>query len=141
LSAKSRALAREKALYEELLDILGKQLLPLQDSATAVAGLDVITTLAERAASLGLCRPQLTQAPGINITGGRHLVVEQVTNTPFVPNDLVFNPERHMLIITGPNMGGKSTYMRQAALLVLLAHIGSSFTALEAHIGIVGCIF
>lgn len=141
LSAKSRALAREKALYEELLDILGKQLLPLQDSASAVAELDVITTLAERADSLGLCRPQLTPEPGINITGGRHLVVEQVTNAPFVPNDLVFNPERHMLIITGPNMGGKSTYMRQAALIVLLAHIGSFVPAQEAHIGTVDRIF
>jgi DNA mismatch repair protein MutS len=141
LSAKSRALAREKALYEELLDILGEQLLPLQDSASAVAELDVITTLAERADSLGLCRPQLTPEPGINITGGRHLVVEQVTNAPFVPNDLVFNPERHMLIITGPNMGGKSTYMRQAALIVLLAHIGSFVPAQEAHIGTVDRIF
>ena len=141
LSAKSRALAREKALYEELLDILGKQLLPLQDSAAAVSELDVITTLAERADGLGLCRPQLTQEPGIHITGGRHLVVEQVTSSPFVPNDLLFNPDRHMLIITGPNMGGKSTYMRQAALIVLLAHIGSFVPAQDARIGIVDRIF
>lgn len=141
LSAKSRALAREKALYEELLDILGKQLLPLQDSAAAVSELDVITTLAERADGLGLCRPQLTHEPGIHITGGRHLVVEQVTSAPFVPNDLLFNPDRHMLIITGPNMGGKSTYMRQAALIVLLAHIGSFVPAQDARIGIVDRIF
>ncbi len=141
LSAKSRALAREKALYEELLDILNEQLLPLQDSAAAVSELDVITTLAERADSLGFCRPTLSAEPGINILGGRHPVVEQVTTAPFVPNDLVFHPERHMLIITGPNMGGKSTYMRQAALIVLLAHIGSFVPAQEAEIGIVDRIF
>lgn len=141
LSAKSRALAREKALYDELLDILNEQLLPLQDSAAAVAELDVITTLAERADSLGFCRPTLKEESGIRIIGGRHPVVEQVTNAPFVPNDLVFHPDRHMLIITGPNMGGKSTYMRQSALIVLLAHIGSFVPAQEAEIGIVDRIF
>lgn len=141
LSAKSRALAREKALYEELLDVLNEQLIPLQDSAAAVAELDVITTLAERADALGFCRPQLVQQSGINIKGGRHPVVEQVTTAPFVPNDLSFTPERHMLIITGPNMGGKSTYMRQTALIVLLAHIGSFVPAQHAQIGIVDRIF
>ena len=141
LSAKSRALAREKALYEELLDILNEQLLPLQDSAAAVSELDVITTLAERADSLGFSRPNLKAEPGIHIQGGRHPVVEQVTSAPFVPNDLVFHSDRHMLIITGPNMGGKSTYMRQAALIVLLAHIGSFVPAQEAEIGVVDRIF
>ncbi|MGM8227301.1 DNA mismatch repair protein MutS [Cellvibrio sp. ARAG 10.3] len=141
LSAKSRALAREKALYEALLDILNEQLVPLQDSAAAVAELDVITTLAERADSLGFCRPTLKPEPGIHILGGRHPVVEQVTSAPFVPNDLMFRADRHMLIITGPNMGGKSTYMRQAALIVLLAHIGSFVPAQEAEIGIVDRIF
>src|SRR5690554_3030583 len=141
LSAKSRALAREKALYDEVLETVAEQLAPLQDAAQALAELDVITTLAERADGLGLCRPQLTHEPGIHITGGRHLVVEQVTSAPFVPNDLLFNPDRHMLIITGPNMGGKSTYMRQAALIVLLAHIGSFVPAQEAHIGTVDRIF
>lgn len=141
LSAKSRALAREKALYEELLDILNEQLLPLQDSAAAVSELDVITTLAERADSLGFSRPTLKAEPGIHIQGGRHPVVEQVTSAPFVPNDLVFHGDRHMLIITGPNMGGKSTYMRQAALIVLLAHIGSFVPAQEAEIGVVDRIF
>jgi len=141
LSAKSRALAREKALYEELLDILGAQLIPLQDSANAVAELDVLATLAERADSLGFSRPTLTLNPGINIQGGRHPVVEQVTNAPFVPNDLLFHRDRHMLIVTGPNMGGKSTYMRQAALIVLLAHIGSFVPAQSAEIGIVDRIF
>jgi DNA mismatch repair protein MutS len=141
LSAKSRALAREKALYEALLDILNEQLVPLQDSAAAVAELDVITTLAERADSLGFCRPTLKAEPGIHILGGRHPVVEQVASAPFVPNDLMFRADRHMLIITGPNMGGKSTYMRQAALIVLLAHIGSFVPAQEAEIGIVDRIF
>jgi DNA mismatch repair protein MutS len=141
LSAQSRALAREKALYEELIDILNAQLIPLQDSAAAVSELDVIGTLAERADALGFCKPNLSLAAGIHITGGRHPVVEQVTSAPFVPNDLEFNPQRHMLIITGPNMGGKSTYMRQAALITLLAHIGSFVPAQAADIGIVDRIF
>ncbi|MES2674207.1 MAG: DNA mismatch repair protein MutS [Pseudomonadota bacterium] len=141
LSAKSRALAREKALYDELLDILNEQLIPLQDSAAAVSELDVLTTLAERADALNFCRPTLKQVSGIDIHGGRHPVVEQVTNAPFVPNDLCFHSERHMLIVTGPNMGGKSTYMRQAALIVLLAHIGSFVPAQRATIGIVDRIF
>jgi DNA mismatch repair protein MutS len=141
LSAQSRALAREKALYEELIDILNVQLIPLQDSAAAVAELDVLATLAERADALGFCKPELSLRAGINIIGGRHPVVEQVTSAPFVPNDLEFNPQRHMLIITGPNMGGKSTYMRQAALITLLAHIGSFVPAQKATIGIVDRIF
>ncbi len=141
LSAKSRALAREKALYEELLDLLNEHLLPLQDSAIAVAELDVITTLAERADSLAFTRPTLTAEMGIHILGGRHPVVEQVTSVPFVPNDLVLDDQRRMLIITGPNMGGKSTYMRQTALMVLLAHIGSFVPADEARIGLVDRIF
>lgn len=141
LSAQSRALAREKALYEALIDILNQQLLPLQDSANAVAELDVLTTLAERADALALSPPQLTLEPGIHIVGGRHPVVEQVTSAPFVPNDLDFRSDRHMLIITGPNMGGKSTYMRQAALITLLAHVGSFVPAQQATIGIVDRIF
>lgn len=141
LSAKSRALTREKALYEELLDILGEELIPLQESAAAVAELDVLTTLAERADTLGFCRPELSESPGIQIEEGRHPVVEQVTDAPFVPNDLNFNAQRHMLIVTGPNMGGKSTYMRQAALIVLLAHVGSYVPAQKARIGLVDRIF
>lgn len=141
LSAKSRALAREKGLYDELLDLLTEHLLPLQDSAAAVAELDVIATLAERADSLAFTRPSLTQTSGIHILAGRHPVVEQVTSAPFVPNDLTFNNDRRMLIITGPNMGGKSTYMRQTALIVLLAHIGSFVPAQQAEIGIVDRIF
>jgi DNA mismatch repair protein MutS len=141
LSAKSRALAREKGLYEALLDILNEHLFTLQESATAVAELDVIATLAERADSLAFTRPALTSTAGVDIIGGRHPVVEQVTSTPFVPNDLEFKSDRKMLIITGPNMGGKSTYMRQAALIVLLAHIGSFVPAQQATIGIVDRIF
>jgi DNA mismatch repair protein MutS len=141
LSAKSRALAREKALYDELLDILNEQLIPLQNSANGVSELDVLATLAERADTLGFCCPSLLVEAGINIQGGRHPVVEQVTTAPFVPNDLLFHRERHMLIVTGPNMGGKSTYMRQAALIVLLAHIGSFVPAVSAQIGIVDRIF
>jgi len=141
LSAQSRALAREKALYEELIDILNQQLVALQDSAAAVAELDVIATLAERADALGFTRPELSLQAGIHIIGGRHPVVEQVTSAPFVPNDLEFNAQRHMLIITGPNMGGKSTYMRQAALITLLAHVGSFVPAQKASIGIVDRIF
>jgi DNA mismatch repair protein MutS len=141
LSAQSRALAREKFLYEELIDKLNEQLFPLQESANAVAELDVITTLAERADALGFFRPSLSTTPGIVIHEGRHPVVEQVLSTAFVPNDLVFNAERRMLIITGPNMGGKSTYMRQTALIVLLAHIGSFVPAVSAEIGIVDRIF
>lgn len=141
LSAKSRALAREKALYDELLEQLNTELIALQDSAAAIAELDVLSTLAENAETLNLCRPQLTEEEIIDIREGRHLVVEQVLDTPFIPNDVQFNDERRMLIVTGPNMGGKSTYMRQTALIVLLAHIGSYVPAKSARIGIVDQIF
>ncbi|NVK42762.1 MAG: DNA mismatch repair protein MutS [Oceanospirillaceae bacterium] len=141
LSAKSRALAREKALYEELVETLAEQLAPLQDSAAAIAELDVLNNLAERALSLNFTAPALTEEPGLHIVGGRHPVVEAVMDEPFVANDLELDPERRMLIITGPNMGGKSTYMRQAALITLLAHIGSYVPASEARIGIVDRIF
>lgn len=141
LSAQSRALAREKALYEDLIDRLNDDLIPLQDAAAAVAELDVLCTLAERADALSFSRPTLKADPGISIRAGRHPVVEQVTSSPFVPNDLEFSPSRHMLIITGPNMGGKSTYMRQAALITLLAHVGSFVPAESASIGLVDRIF
>ena len=141
LSAKSRALSREKHLYEQLLETLNQDLAQLQTCAAAVAELDVLATLAERAHSLGFCRPQLQLQPGINIEGGRHPVVEQVSSDPFVANDLLMNHGRKMLVITGPNMGGKSTYMRQAALIVLLAQIGSFVPASAATIGLVDRIF
>lgn len=141
LSAKSRALTREKALYEALLETLNEKLFELQSSAAAVSELDVLTTLTERADSLGFCCPTLTHTPGIEIHQGRHPVVEQVLDTPFVPNDVTFADDRRMLIITGPNMGGKSTYMRQTALITLLAHIGSFIPAQSATIGLVDRIF
>ena len=141
LSAKSRALAREKALYEQLLEDIAQQLNPLQDTASALAELDSLANFAERAETLSFCAPTLSDTPGISIQGGRHPVVEKVSDAPFVPNNLEMNDERRMLIITGPNMGGKSTFMRQAALITLLAHIGSFVPAQSATIGIVDRIF
>ncbi|MCE8016690.1 DNA mismatch repair protein MutS [Halomonas sp. MCCC 1A17488] len=141
LSAKSRALAREKLLYDSLLDSLNAELNALQGTGRALAALDVLAAFAERAQALGFSRPRLAELPGIEIRGGRHPVVEHVSDTPFVPNDLVLDDRRRMLVITGPNMGGKSTYMRQAALIVLLAHTGSFVPADEACIGPVDRIF
>ncbi|WP_372612215.1 DNA mismatch repair protein MutS [Halomonas sp.] len=141
LSARSRALAREKLLYDGLLDTLNSDLSPLQATGRSLATLDVLCCLAERAQSLDLTRPRLLETPGLTIRGGRHPVVERVSETPFVPNDLVLDDDRRMLVITGPNMGGKSTYMRQAALITLLAHTGSFVPADSADIGPVDRIF
>ncbi|RAH39244.1 DNA mismatch repair protein MutS [Halomonas sp. SL1] len=141
LSAKSRALAREKLLYDGLLDDLNAELAPLQATGRSLAALDVLAALAERARSLDLARPALPEAPGLDIRGGRHPVVERVSEAPFVPNDMVMDDARRMLVITGPNMGGKSTYMRQAALITLLAHTGSFVPADSASIGPVDRIF
>jgi len=141
LSARERALMRERALYEGLLDFLVARLDPLKRAAAAMAELDVLANLAERADALNWKAPQLSDAAGIHIVRGRHPVVEQVRKEPFEPNDLVFDDARRMLIITGPNMGGKSTYMRQAALIVLLAHIGSFVPADAATIGPIDRIF
>ena len=141
LSANERALAREKALYEQLLEKLIPHLAELQTSAAALAELDVLANLAERADTLNLRKPELISTPCLNIVGGRHPVVEQNLETPFVPNDTRFDNERRMLIITGPNMGGKSTYMRQTALITLLAHIGSFVPAESAIIGPIDRIF
>lgn len=141
LSAKSRSLSREKQLYAELLETLNQDLNCLQNCASALSEIDLLATLAERAHSLNFCQPELTDQPGIDIQGGRHPVVEQVLTEPFIANDLQMNAERKMLIITGPNMGGKSTYMRQAALIVLLAQIGSFVPATSAKIGLVDRIF
>ncbi|MDU9415522.1 DNA mismatch repair protein MutS [Pseudomonas sp. zfem005] len=141
LSAKSRALAREKMLYEELLEQLIEQLAPLQDTAAALAELDVLSNLAERALNLDLNRPRFVEEPCMRIVQGRHPVVEQVLETPFVANDLSLDDATRMLIITGPNMGGKSTYMRQTALIVLLAHIGSFVPAASCELSPVDRIF
>ena len=135
LSSKERALAREKMLYEKLFDQLAEILPAMQDSATALAELDALSNLAERAETLDLCQPELVDKPGLRIEGGRHSVVEQVLDGPFIPNDVHFDEKRRMLVITGPNMGGKSTYMRQTALITLLAHVGSYVPAKRAILG------
>jgi DNA mismatch repair protein MutS len=141
LSARDRALAREKILYDELLNKLAPSIFPLQCCANAIAEVDVLTNFAERATCLNWCCPELTQTPGIAIDQGRHPVVEAVSEQPFVPNNVMLNQAQRMLIITGPNMGGKSTYMRQIALIVLLAHVGSYVPAAAAIIGPVDRIF
>ena len=141
LTSKGKALALEKSLYEALFDQLLPHLEALQLSAAALAELDVLSNLAERAWSLNYCRPVLQDKPGIKISGGRHPVVEQVLKEPFIANPLSLAPQRRMLIITGPNMGGKSTYMRQTALIALMAWIGSFVPADETLIGPLDRIF
>jgi DNA mismatch repair protein MutS len=146
LSSKSRALAREKALYEELIERLNDDLAPLQDTAAAVSEIDVLADLAERADSLSLCKPQFCEGQVcedqvFEIEAGRHLVVEQVLEEPFIANDTLLNNKRRMLLITGPNMGGKSTYMRQNAVIALLAHIGSFVPATAAKLAPIDRIF
>ncbi len=140
LSASERALAREKMLYELLLDNLAPHIPALQETAAAVAELDVLAALAERAETLGWVAPEFTDDAVIEITGGRHPVVE-VQTANFIANDTRLSRTRQMLLITGPNMGGKSTYMRQTALIVLLAHCGSFVPASRAKIGPVDQIF
>lgn len=141
LGAKDRALALEKSLWDDLLDELSREIGRFSNIAKALATLDALACLAERAETLSWCRPVLGSTPGIEIEGGRHPVVENVLKDPFVPNDLKLDPDRRMLIITGPNMGGKSTYMRQAAVIVLLAHIGSYVPATAARLGPIDRIF
>ena len=135
LSARERALQREKHLYDQLLAELTESLDTLQECSAALAELDVLACFAERARQLDLCRPGFRDAPGLAIEQGRHPVVEQVSDEPFVPNDLELDDQRSMLIVTGPNMGGKSTYMRQAALIVLLAYAGAFVPASRAELG------
>ena len=141
LSANSKALAREKALYEALLDTLAHSLNSMLRSSAALAELDVLSCFADRACKLDYCRPRLCDQAGIAIEGGRHPVVEVVSKDSFVANDLQLDEQQRMLIITGPNMGGKSTYMRQTALIVLLALCGSNVPASAASIGPVDRIF
>ena len=141
LSANERALSREKGLYEDLIQQLIKVLAPLQHCSDGIAELDVLTNLAERAEQLDWVRPQLQEESCLQIREGRHPVVEQVSDKPFVANDLQLDQSSRMWIITGPNMGGKSTFMRQNALIVLLAHIGSFVPATAATIGMVDRIF
>ena len=141
LSSRSKALNREKILYDQLVESLAQQLAPLQSSADALSELDVLNNFAERAINLEYCQPVLTDEPGIHIEQGRHPVVEQVLENTFVPNDICLDEKQQMLIITGPNMGGKSTYMRQTALIVLLAFTGSFVPASKVKLGPVDRIF
>ncbi|WP_300001838.1 DNA mismatch repair protein MutS [uncultured Cedecea sp.] len=141
LTSKGKALALEKQLYEQLFDLLLPHLEVLQKSAAALAELDVLVNLAERADTLNYSCPVFSHKPGIKLTEARHPVVEQVLKEPFIANPLNLSPQRRMLIITGPNMGGKSTYMRQTALIVLLSYIGSFVPAEQAEIGPVDRIF
>jgi DNA mismatch repair protein MutS len=144
LSANDRALAREKLLYEQLLDALTPFIAQLQNIAAAIAELDVLATFAERAATLNFCAPQFCNEAEIRITQGRHPVVAaQVEGNGgrFTPNDTELSDARQMLLITGPNMGGKSTYMRQVAIIALLAHVGSFVPAQAATLGEIDQIF
>jgi DNA mismatch repair protein MutS len=141
LSSRSRALALEKALYEDLLEKLLLMLAPLQETAHAICELDVLIALASCAEQAQWTCPELTETAGITIEAGRHPVVERVLETPFVPNSIHLSEQQRMLMITGPNMGGKSTYMRQTAVITLLAYIGSFVPAKKAIIGPIDRIF
>jgi DNA mismatch repair protein MutS len=140
LSANERALAREKLLYEQLLDQLAPHIAPLQRIAAAIAELDVLATFAERAATLNFSAPTFSDEAVLSIRNGRHPVVEAQVEQ-FIANDTHLHDQRQMLLITGPNMGGKSTYMRQVALITLLAHCGSFVPAGEAVLGEIDQIF
>ncbi|MDO6681662.1 MULTISPECIES: DNA mismatch repair protein MutS [unclassified Oceanobacter] len=141
LSAKSRSLSREKHLYDQLVIDLGLALPGLQTCAAALSQLDVLVNLSERADTLQLTCPTLTSDAVIDIRQGRHPVVEALLDDPFVANNTHLDNRRKMQIITGPNMGGKSTYMRQVALIVLLAHIGSYVPAEHCTLTTVDRIF
>jgi DNA mismatch repair protein MutS len=141
LSARERALAREKALYDQLLDRLIEGLDPLRTVATALAELDTLAAFAERAERLGWAQPKLSTDPGLDIVAGRHPVVEAQLSEPFTANDARLDADQRMLVITGPNMGGKSTYMRQTALIALLGLAGAFVPARSARIGPIDRIF
>ena len=141
LSARERSLAREKALYENLIGSLQRDLAVLQACAAGIAALDVLNNLSLRALDLNLTRPSFSDEPGLTIEQGRHPVVEQVSDTPFVANDARLDDGRRMLIITGPNMGGKSTFMRQIALIAILAYAGSYVPAASARLGPIDRVF
>jgi len=141
LSRRERALAREKHLYDELLEWLQPFLPDLQSTSHALAALDVLLNFAERALSLNLSCPQFSEQPGINIQQGRHPVIEQALDIDFIANDAALDEKRKILLITGPNMGGKSTYMRQTAIIALLAYTGSFVPAQSLEIGPIDRIF
>lgn len=140
LSANERALAREKLLYEEILDALAEHIPALQEIARLIAGLDTLAALADCALRYDWRAPVFTDTPGIHIDGGRHPTVERQVDS-FIANDARLEPTRRMLLITGPNMGGKSTYMRQTALIVLLAHCGSFVPARACRLGPIDAIY
>ncbi|GIU03091.1 DNA mismatch repair protein MutS [Shewanella morhuae] len=141
LSSQGKALALEKQLWEQLFDLILPKLHELQAFARAAAELDVLSNFAERAETLGYTCPELSLDIGVKINAGRHPVVERVSQTPFIANPVTLHPQRRMLIVTGPNMGGKSTYMRQVALITLMAHIGCFVPAEYALIGPIDRIF
>ncbi len=141
LGAREKALAREREIYDGVLTQLIDRLAAMQSTAAALASLDTLGALAERAASLHWTEPTLVSETRLEVRGGRHPVVEHFIDGAFVPNDLLFDASRRMLIVTGPNMGGKSTYMRQGALIVLLAHVGSFVPADSCVLGPLDRIF
>ncbi len=141
LGAKERALALEKKLFSDLLDLLHARSRPLMTAARALSEIDVLANYAERASTLALCCPQLSNKNEIEIIGGRHPVVEAALDGPFIANDINLDAKSRMLLITGPNMGGKSTYMRQCAVITLLAHTGAYVPADSAKIGVVDRLF
>ena len=141
LNSRANALAREKQLYDGLLQDLQAPLRALQTTAAAIASVDVLVNFAERAVTLQLVCPQLTGDNSLSIEAGRHVIVENVLSKPFIPNDVHLDEQTRMLMITGPNMGGKSTYMRQTALICLLAYTGSFVPAQAAQIGPIDRIF
>jgi DNA mismatch repair protein MutS len=141
LTANEQALALEKQLYEQLLERINPDLAALANTVAALAELDVLSNLAERAQTLNYTQPMFSSKPAINITAGRHPVVEAKQDKAFCANDVKFDQQTRMLMITGPNMGGKSTYMRQTALIVILAYMGSFVPASKAELGPVDQIF
>jgi DNA mismatch repair protein MutS len=141
LSAREKALARERALYAKLIEDLSGHTGPLQGCAAALAALDVLACFAERARALRFSAPSLSEEPGLAIRGGRHPVVESTLDYAFIPNDIELTDDTRMLIVTGPNMGGKSTYMRQAAIIALLAWSGCYVPAEAACVGPIDRIF
>ncbi|MBU2179628.1 MAG: DNA mismatch repair protein MutS, partial [Gammaproteobacteria bacterium] len=141
LGSQSKGLALEKQLYEQLFDLTAPHLAELQQLAAQLSELDVLSNFAERALTLNYQQPTLVADTGISIEAGRHPVVETVSSEPFIANPLLMHEQRKMLLVTGPNMGGKSTYMRQAALIVLMAYIGSFVPAQAATLGPIDRIF
>jgi len=141
LKAKGASLALEKQLYDEIFEQILPHLGDLQLASLTLAELDVLVNLSERAETLNYVQPEFSNEIGVKIENGRHPVVEQVLKDPFIANPVELNQQRHLLIITGPNMGGKSTYMRQTALITLMAYIGSFVPAERAVIGPIDRIF